>query len=663
MYFTLSSALARIPNLDRLLDGEVHLGWPRIRNETTAMLGWGRKPSYRRAEAYAAKRGLRCISLEDGFLRSIGLGRDDPPLSIVVDDLGIYYAADTPSRLEALIAVPHSVAQHARARALAAQWRASRVSKYNQAREAATLPAEPYVLVADQTWGDASIRYGQADASSFRRMLEAAVEENPGCTIMLKVHPEVMAGRKRGHFDPAELARLPRVQVLGQDVHPVSLLEHAAAIYAVTSQLGFEGLLWGKRVRTFGMPFYAGWGLTQDDAQAPARRKPVALEDLLHAALVDYPRYLDPETGQRCEPERLIEWLGLQRSMRERFPSQIYALGFSLWKRPIVRAFFQGSDVRFLRNAHAVPQHGVRVVWGNAQHEAAALHPGNAAAETGKLVHLEDGFLRSVGLGADLVRPLSWVMDGRGIYYDATHPSDLEHLLQAHQFDDRLLRRAKALRQRIVEQGLTKYNVSGGRWQRPAKSSRVILVPGQVETDASIAFGAGDIRTNIDLLRAVRAAHPDAHLVYKPHPDVVAGLRKRGAGENEVASWCDEVVTDCTMDALLEVVDEVHVLTSLTGFEALLRGKKVAVYGRPFYAGWGLTEDRGGVARRSRKLGLDELVAGVLILYPTYVSRTTGRYTTPERALDELLAWRRAVPPSLPLWRRLLRLGLAVAKN
>ncbi|MGH8642553.1 MAG: capsular polysaccharide biosynthesis protein, partial [Burkholderiales bacterium] len=108
---------------------------------------------------------------------------------------------------------------------------------------------------------------------------------------------------------------------LGEDVHPVSLIECAAAVYVVTSQMGFEGLLWGKRVRTFGMPFYAGWGLTQDDLPAPGRRRPATLEALVHAALVEYPRYLDPQTGRRCEVERLIEWMGLQRRMRERIPA------------------------------------------------------------------------------------------------------------------------------------------------------------------------------------------------------------------------------------------------------------------------------------------------------------------------------------------------------
>jgi capsular polysaccharide export protein len=114
---------------------------------------------------------------------------------------------------------------------------------------------------------------------------------------------------------------------------------------------------------------------------------------------------------------------------------------------------------------------------------------------------------------------------------------------------------------------------------------------------------------------------------------------------------------------LLSAVDEVHTLTSLAGFEALLRGKSVTCYGRPFYAGWGLTEDQVPIARRTGRVTLYELVAGALILYPTYVSRTTGTFTTPERALDELLDWRRETKARLPLWRQLLRLALRLGKR
>ena len=338
--------------------------------------------------------------------------------------------------------------------------------------------------------------------------------------------------------------------------------------------------------------------------------------------------------------------------MREHIPKTVYAVGFPRWKKAIVRQFLQDSTVQFVRRPENAPQHATLAVWGQA-----------FRSEKRPIIRIEDAFLRSVGLGADLVRPLSLVLDARGVYYDATVPSDLEHLLQIGDFSAELVARAKRLRESIVEEGVTKYNVGQGTWRRPDRARRVILVPGQVESDASIRYGAPAIKTNMGLLQAVRAATSSAYVVYKPHPDVLAGLRQKGEGEQEARRWCDEVVTDVAMGAMLAAVDEVHVLTSLTGFEALLRGKAVTCYGQPFYAGWGLTTDQAPVSRRTRRLALDELVAGVLILYPTYVSRTTGRFITPERALDELLDWRNQQQNASPFWRKLLRCGLRLRKR
>jgi capsular polysaccharide export protein len=345
------------------------------------------------------------------------------------------------------------------------------------------------------------------------------------------------------------------------------------------------------------------------------------------------------------------------KGMAEGLPAQVYAWGFSIRKQGFVRRFAHESQVRFVRTLDKVPDGAVVLLWGSQ-----ALPPG--AAGRLRTVRLEDGFLRSVGLGADLAQPLSWVLDRRGLYYDATRPSDLEHLLQSVPFTDSLRERAARLRGRIVASRITKYNVGAGTWHAPATAGRVILVPGQVEHDASLKYGAPGIATNMALLAAVRRAHPDAYLVYKPHPDVVAGLRAQGAGEASAAQLCDEVVRDVGMDVLLPVVDEIHLMTSLTGFEALLRGKTVICYGQPFYAGWGLTTDVLPVPRRTRSLSLDELVAGALILYPRYVSRATRGMSTPEQALDELLAWREARPNRLKsIWRSLLRPVLRIWRN
>lgn len=334
--------------------------------------------------------------------------------------------------------------------------------------------------------------------------------------------------------------------------------------------------------------------------------------------------------------------------------SIVHALGFSRWKRKPLALCFPGSELRFVSRSDQASAVAVLAVWGMRavpEVEARGI----------SLVRIEDGFLRSVGLGADLIRPLSWVLDRRGMYFDATCPSDLEMLLVETCFSADLTERAAALRKRIVSAGLTKYNIGASPWRRPTRAGRVILVPGQVESDASIAYGAPGIKTNLSLLRAVREANPQAYVLYKPHPDVVAGLRQQGTDENDAVCWCDEIVVDAPMGHLLCAVDEVHCLTSLAGFEALLRDKKVTCYGQPFYAGWGLTLDVVPIPRRTRRLSLDELAAGALILYPRYMSRKRDALVSPEQALDELVEWQTRSGGGTVWWRKVFRIVLRQA--
>ncbi len=329
-------------------------------------------------------------------------------------------------------------------------------------------------------------------------------------------------------------------------------------------------------------------------------------------------------------------------------PVNLYAFGFSPWKRPLVKRFLQ-KPIHFVFFGWQVPTDATLLIWGSRPRP-------KSVSPNVSLIRLEDGFLRSVGLGADLIQPLSWVIDHTGIYYDSTQPSDLENILLTTDFDTPLLTRAQQLRERLVVEGLTKYNVGTTAWQRPSGEQQVILVPGQVESDASIRLGSAQIQTNFALLQAVRQTNPNAYVIYKPHPDVVAGLRTQGA--LDATNLCDEVVIDVPMHTLLGQVDEVHVMTSLAGFEALIRGNRVSCYGQPFYAGWGLTLDSAPHPRRNRMLTLDELVAGTLLLYPTYVSRLTHQFISPELALDELLKWRQVQTNASPILRRLLRFFL-----
>jgi capsular polysaccharide export protein len=186
-----------------------------------------------------------------------------------------------------------------------------------------------------------------------------------------------------------------------------------------------------------------------------------------------------------------------------------------------------------------------------------------------------------------------------------------------------------------VKLGVTKYNLGRRRpvWTAPA-GKQIVLVPGQVADDASIRLGTRAIGTADALLREVRRLRPDAFVVYKPHPDVLSGNRN---GLIDAQQLADIVDTEADLLSLVDVADEVHTLSSLAGFDALLRGKAVFTYGLPFYAGWGLTHDAlAPVPWRHRTLTLDMLCAGVLLRYPLYWDWRTRLFTTPEAVVEQL---------------------------
>ena len=251
-------------------------------------------------------------------------------------------------------------------------------------------------------------------------------------------------------------------------------------------------------------------------------------------------------------------------------------------------------------------------------------------------VRVEDGFLRSRGLGAALTPPLSLALDDLGIYYDPNQPSRLEQLIEASvTLPDHARQRAAALLRAITKSNLSKYNLGGAALPAGLPAGRRILVPGQVEDDASILLGTKEVRTNQELLEAARRANPAAVILYKPHPDVEAGLRQGHVSKPETLA--DAVLTATDPIAALSGVDEVWTMTSTLGFEALLRGKSVTCLGQPFYSGWGLTDDRAmPIARRAARPDLIGLVHAVLIDYPRYFDPLTGRPCPPEIAVSRL---------------------------
>lgn len=622
-----------------------------------AVLGWGMKSTAAAGRRWADKHGKPYVALEDGFLRSVGLGESGAAsLSLIVDDLGVYYDATRPSRLERLIETAPDwcdAAMRGRARGLIERIVASGVSKTNMGGplDAGLLKPGRRVLIVDQTFGDASIGYGMASEASFSDMLAAARRDEPGAQLIVKRHPAVAAGRKQGCI-PAD--RLDGVTLIDTDVRPADLLAAVDAVYVVTSALGFEALLRGLPVRCFGAPFYSGWGLTTDAVQTGRRGVARDLVEVAAAALIAYTRYVDPVTGQACEAEVALDRLIALRDRADRLAGDWAAVGFAPAKRPPVRRLLNSPKgrVRYFWRARAAVAHaratGGKLIWW-AGKETPSIRAAADAFE-GPVVRMEDGFIRSRGLGSDFFGALSVALDDQGVYYDPTRPSRLESLIQTGEPSPDQAARAERLRARVVEAGLSKYNLKGAGVPADWPTDRpILLVVGQVENDRSILMGCGDIRTNSGLVKAARADHPDAFLIYRNHPDVTAGNRPGlldTAAMSEVDAGADDLdIVDC-----LNACDRLATLTSLTGFEALMRGKAVSVYGRPFYAGWGLTDDRMTFERRSRRARLQSVIHAALIGYPVYVT-PDGWPCEAEDLVQALIAARDQPLPAPPRGR------------
>lgn len=622
---------SRVRRILTLSGYDLKLGRPRADDHIAI---WGKSPTSPRGEAVARTMGASLLYVEDAFLRSVQPARvaASPPLGLTLDTRRPYFDSAGPSDLEVLLATAplDDAAVLDRARTAIAWLKDAHVSKYNAFDLEAAPPDPGYVLVIDQSRDDASVRFGGARSDHFKEMLVAAQLDHPTARIVIKSHPETQSGHRPGHFTAEMMTE--RMQLIDQPISPYALLEGAIAVYTVSSGMGFEAILAGHKPNVFGQPFYAGWGLTEDQYPVDRRNRKLTRAQLFAGAMIHYPKWYDPFDDRLCALEEVIATLEAQAAAWRQDRNGYVGHGMSLWKRAHLNKVYGPPGIRFVRSAkRAVQSARDRPVlsW------ASKTPPDLASLTAPPIVwRVEDGVLRSRGLGAELVPPLSLVMDRTGIYYDPTRPSDLEAAIaSAASLPPQRLQRAASLRRSIVKQGLSKYNLAGPAIDIP-DGKPVVLVPGQVEDDASILLGAPKISTNAALLAQVRQDFPEHLLVYKAHPDVKAGLRPGALGDS---SGYDLDASSAALAPLLERVDHVATMTSTLGFEALLRDVAVTCYGTPFYGGWGLTDDRlPPPDRRTARPSLDAFVHAVLIMYPRYFDPVSQQTCPVEIALRRL---------------------------
>ncbi|MGR7994414.1 capsular polysaccharide export protein, LipB/KpsS family [Xanthobacter sp. ZOL 2024] len=273
------------------------------------------------AQAEAARAlGRSTASLAAGLIGAPE-GEEAPSLSIVLDERTAYYDARQPTRLERWLAAGPDLTAEARARARAVidQMVRLRVAQDNVAPDrplSVGTAGRRKVLVVDQPLSDPLVAAGGVDATAFPRMLQEVVATCGDCDILLKRPSSPAAGAPVSHLDAGQLAALglaDKVLVIEDDIHAYALLDQVDEVFVVTAQLGFEALLAGKRVHCFGLPFYAGWGLTEDCITLERRGRARDLEAVFHAAYIAHSRYFHPERRAVAEVEDLIDYIAARR--------------------------------------------------------------------------------------------------------------------------------------------------------------------------------------------------------------------------------------------------------------------------------------------------------------------------------------------------------------
>lgn len=601
---------------------------------------WGHASDAQQTVEVAQKNAISVLLLEEGWISGCADNTaSSVRYSIQTDTVGLHNDSSKPNDLENLLNLPEKAfSQQVSADNLAYARHCRKLLVHNNiTKHNFVSQSEPsseindVVLVIDQAHGSASAKLGGMDQAAFEKMLLCAIDENPDATIVVRSHPDVLRGRDKGFL--TDLAHSLGISVSGENTHPIKALKQASRVYVGTSQLGYEALLCEKPVTVFGQPFYAGWGLSDDRSPVSRRQQHRSIDELFYASHIAHAVYRNPVTGDQWELRECLAHVQLQLHMFALNARHYECVGITPWKRKYIQQYLRSPDgtVRFkpaIKRSDSSPD--CYVTWG--YRRFADIQPNSSQQVNGvPLMRLEDGYIRSTGLGSDFNAPASLIADELGMYFDPQRESELESLLNHRDCTPDEIFRAIKLKKLILSSRLSKYNVgTQGELLFPDDNRLKVLVIGQVEDDQSIRRGCDSVNRNSALLEAVRAARPDAWIRYKPHPDVVAGNRQ-GAVSTSVLNACADVVdADASIIDCIDACDELHTMTSLSGFEALLRGKKVVTYGAPFYAGWGLTEEHQPVARRRRRRTLDELVYMAMIEYPRYVDLSTGEFTTPE---------------------------------
>lgn len=228
-----------------------------------------------------------------------------------------------------------------------------------------------------------------------------------------------------------------------------------------------------------------------------------------------------------------------------------------------------------------------------------------------KAYRFEDGFVRTLSTHGIENQGYSIVKDYQDLYFCYDQPSDLEGMIAATDLtqnpaEHKVARKAIDL---FKSKRITKFGIEAASSVQLPFNDEFVLVVGQVEHDQSIVRGSPHCKTNAQLAHIARMENPGKKIVYKPHPEVFKNPELVNTHMTAVKPHVDFVFGDPSI-ALTDILlkqPHIYTMTSGAGFEALIYGCKVTTIGGPYYAGWGVTDDRLSFPRRNVKRTVEDI--------------------------------------------------------
>lgn len=306
----------------------------------------------------------------------------------------------------------------------------------------------------------------------------------------------------------------------------------------------------------------------------------------------------------------------------------VVVLGCNDWKLGFIAEYLNEYKVAFLPRKNTGIRAFISIKKLNQKPKAILIWGYNESKYLRKILQkfsyniwrIEDGFIRSSDLGAAHSTPYSLVVDKKGLYYNNQSNSDLITLLNEYELalTPNLKDKTSRCLSMIEDFSLSKYNPPNLNKDRDLKIKKRVAILGQVDNDAAIKYGNPNGWTSKSLIELAYYENPECEILYRPHPEVYKGYQKSKLKCKSIEKIAEIISPEENIISFIDKCDHIYTITSLTGLEALIRGKKVTVVGTPFYAGWGPTDDRATI-KRKRQLDINNLFYITYLVYPRYL--------------------------------------------